>query len=96
MTHPTDSSPYDEEVDGLPVLADEIPAAPPARPGALSPAAVQTAAVVGAGVVAGAAVMAVAQRRRTKKLAKRQRRALGTVMGSRSFLVDVHVLGDRK
>lgn len=89
--------PYDEELDGIPVLAEE--AQPPralARAGALSPAVVQTAAVVGAGVVAGAAVMAVAQRRRTKKLARRQRRALGKVLGTRSFLVDVHVLGDRK
>jgi hypothetical protein len=40
--------------------------------------------------------MAVVQRRRTKKLARRQRRALGAVLGTRSFLVDVHMLGDRK
>lgn len=89
--------PYDEELDAVPVVARPAPTPEPTRaPGALSPATVQAVAVVGAGIVAGATVMAVARRRRTRKLARRQRRALGTVVGSRSFLVDVHVLGDRR
>ncbi len=94
-----DQSVYEDEVlDGVPVLRDAT-----ARPieslrasGALSPAIVQTAAIVGASVVAGAATVAMAQRRRTRRVARRRRRMIGQVLASRSFLVDVHVLGDRK
>jgi hypothetical protein len=87
-----------EVLSGVPVLAGpEASYVEPARaPGALSPAVVQTAAVVGAGAVAGAAVVALVRRRRVKKAAKRRRRVLAPVLASRSFLVDVHVLGARK
>jgi hypothetical protein len=64
-------------------------------PGALSPAVVQTVAVVGASMVAGAATVAIVGRRRTRRLARRRRRMLAPVLVSRSFLVDVHVLGER-
>ena len=64
-------------------------------PGTLSPAVVQTVALVGASVVAGAATVAMAQRRRTRRIARRRRRMFGPVLASRSFLVDVHVLGER-
>jgi hypothetical protein len=56
---------------------------------------VQTVALVGASVVAGAATVAMAQRRRTRRVARRRRRMIGQVLASRSFLVDVHVLGER-
>jgi hypothetical protein len=86
-----------EVLDGVPVLRDVT-----ARPieslraaGALSPAVVQTVALVGASVVAGAATVAMAQRRRTRRVARRRRRMIGQVLASRSFLVDVHVLGER-
>jgi hypothetical protein len=86
-----------EVLDGVPVLRGVT-----ARPieslravGALSPAIVQTAALVGASVVAGAATVAMAQRRRTRRVARRRRRMIGQVLVSRSFLVDVHVLGER-
>ena len=86
-----------EVLDGVPVLRGVT-----ARPiealravGALSPAVVQTAALVGASVVAGAATVAMAQRRRTRRVARRRRRMIGPVLVSRSFLVDVHVLGER-
>ncbi len=95
-----DQSVYEDEhevLDGVPVLRDVT-----ARPleslraaGALSPAVVQTAALVGASVVAGAAAVAMAQRRHTRRVARRRRRMLGQVLASRSFLVDVHVLGER-
>lgn len=87
-----------EVLDGVPVLAGDEPGgvAPRTAPGALAPLAVQTVAVVGAGVVAGAAAVAIVQRRRARKLARRRRRMLGPVLASRSFLVDVHVLGERK
>ena len=93
-----DQAVYEDEVlDGVPVLSGAT-----ARPieslraqGALSPALVQAAAIVGAGVVAGAATVAMAQRRRTHRVARRRRRIVGPVLASRSFLVDVHVLGER-
>jgi hypothetical protein len=103
MNHPRpqlfDQSVYEDEVlDGVPVLREAAgprPIATVRAPGALTPAIVQTAAIVGAGVVAGAATVALAQRRRTRRVARRRRRMFGQVLVSRSFLVDVHVLGER-
>jgi hypothetical protein len=86
-----------EVLDGVPVLSENGHHVEPLRPaGMLTPAVVQTAAVVGASVVAGAAAVAIVHRRRARRLARRRRRMLGPVLASRSFLVDVHVLGDRK
>ncbi len=86
-----------EVIDGVPVLAEEIGEVPQQRPpGALSPAAVQTAAVVGASVMAGAAAVAIVHRRRARRVARKRRRMLAPVLASRSFLVDVHMLGERK
>ena len=86
-----------EVLDGVPVLSENGHHVEPLRPpGMLTPAVVQTAAVVGAGVVAGAAAVAIVHRRKARRLARRRRRMLGPVLASRSFLVDVHVLGDRK
>ncbi|HEV2943656.1 MAG TPA: hypothetical protein VGX26_00885 [Solirubrobacteraceae bacterium] len=111
-----------EEVDALPVLADE-PAvletsAARALPGdrgtgrAVVPAA-QAAAVAAGGFVAGAAVVGLVNRRRHRRvraLAKRGRAGrrlsrdarsggkageLLQIVGSRSLLVDVHLLGGR-
>ena len=47
------------------------------------------------GMAAGMATVAVVQRRTARKAAKRRRKVLSNVVASRSFLVDVHVLGDR-
>ena len=86
-----------EVLDGVPVLSENGHHVEPLRPpGALTPAVVQTAAVVGASVMAGAAAVAIVHRRKARRLARRRRRMLGPVLASRSFLVDVHVLGDRK
>lgn len=83
-----------EVLDGVPVLAGaEARPLEPTR--GLSPGVVQTVAVMGAGVVAGAATVAIAQRRRNRRLAGRRRRVLAPVLASRSFVVDVHVLGER-
>jgi hypothetical protein len=85
-----------EVIDAMPILSENGRHVEPLRPaGMLTPAAVQTAAVVGASVVAGAAAVAIVHRRKARRLARR-RRMLGPVLASRSFLVDVHVLGDRK
>ncbi len=88
----------EEVLSGTPVLAGaEARYVEPTRPaGALSTVVVQTAAVVGASAVAGATVVALVRRRRVRRLAKRRRRVLAPVLASRSFLVDVHVLGPRK
>ena len=85
-----------EEVDAVAVLTEEPRAVEPVRSAALAPVAVQTAAVVGASMVAGAAAVALAHRRKTRRIARRRRKALAPVLASRSFLVDVHVLGERK
>jgi hypothetical protein len=93
-----------EVVDALPVpegaSAHAVPAAgpPPSRGGVLvsaGPVAVQAAAVAVTGFAAGAATVAVVRRHRAKKAVRRRRKdrkALGEVRASRSFLVDIHLL----
>ncbi len=84
----------EEIVDGLPVLA-EVRAIEPAR-GSL-PAA-QAAAAAATGFVAGAATLALVRRRTTRKMKRAQRNAprrpidMLPIVGSRTFLVDVHLL----
>lgn len=95
-----DQAAYEDEpevLEGVPVLraVSVRPIELLRTPGALSPAVVQTAALVGASVVAGAATVALAQRRRTRRIVRRRRRTFGPVLASRSFLVDVHMLGER-
>jgi hypothetical protein len=111
-----------EEVDALPVLAQEptvVASAPRPLPSEGGPGrtvvpAVQAAAVAAGGFVAGAAVVGLVHRRRRRRvpaLAKGRRagRRLGRggrddrsvsragellqIVGSRSLLVDVHLLG---
>jgi hypothetical protein len=110
-----------EEVDALPVLADEptviaSPAALPVQAGsgrAVVPA-VQAAAVAAGGFVAGAAVVGLVHRRRRRTMLAKGRRAgrlsrggrdgrsankageLLQIVGSRSLLVDVHLLGGER
>jgi hypothetical protein len=84
----------EEVVDGLPVLADVRtlePAPSPALP------AVQAAAAAATGFVAGAATIVLVRRRSARRLARanaNNRRALNglTIAGTRSFLVDVHLI----
>jgi hypothetical protein len=112
-----------EEIDALPVLADEpavlraypLPAAPATywRSTSVAIPAVQAAAAAAGGFVAGAAVVRLVNRRhRVSSLSSpRRRRTLGRgsrekraaskagelvqIVGSRSLLVDVHLLGGR-
>ena len=81
----------EETVEGIPVLAE-------VRPIERSPAnlpAVQAAAVAATGFVAGAATIALVKRRR---LARAQRSSprrpvdMLPIVGSRTFLVDVHLV----
>ncbi|MCW2968601.1 MAG: hypothetical protein JWM71_2373 [Solirubrobacteraceae bacterium] len=59
------------------------------------PPAAMAAGVAVTGVAAGMATVAVVRRRQVRKAAKQRRKTLGKVVASRSFLLDVHVLGDR-
>ena len=84
-----------EVVDGLPVVTDGgdvIEEGPIA--GALSVPSVQAAALAATGFVAGACTVAVVKRHRTKKAAKKRKKSgpLGEIVGSNSFLIDVHLL----
>jgi hypothetical protein len=94
-----------EVVDGLPVLADVRPIEPVRQ--APVAAVVQTAAVAATGFVAGAATAAVLGRHLGRRLGRSRNPALAApsrqrggelleVVATRSFLVDVHVLGRRE
>jgi hypothetical protein len=84
----------EETVDGLPVLAEVRPierASPASLP------AVQAAAAAATGFVAGAATLALVKRHAARKLARSRsapRRAVDMlpILGSRTFLVDVHLI----
>jgi hypothetical protein len=82
-----------EIVDGLPVLADVRPLEP-AQPAALP--AVQAAAAAATGFVAGAATIALVRRVSARRVARaRARRPAHSglpIIGTRSFLVDVHLI----
>ena len=54
--------------------------------------ATQAALVAAGGFAVGAVTVAAIKHHRSVKAAKRSRKALGQVVGSRRFLVDVHLL----
>jgi hypothetical protein len=56
--------------------------------------ATQAALVAAGGFAVGAVTVAAVKRHRSIKAAKRSRKALGQIVGSRRFLVDVHLLRD--
>jgi hypothetical protein len=90
------SAAEDEVLHGVVLNGASARRIEPVRPpGALSPALVQTAAIVGVSVAAGAATVAMVHRRKARRLVRRRRKVLAPVLASRSFLVDVHVLGER-
>jgi hypothetical protein len=84
-----------ETVDGLPVLADVRPVE---RASAAALPAVQAAAAAATGFVAGAATFALVRRHSARKLARAQRALprrpidMLPIAGSRTFLVDVHLI----
>jgi hypothetical protein len=86
----------EETVDGLPVLADVRPIEPAP---VVQLAAVHAAAAAATGFVAGAATLALVKRHSARKLARGgrggPRRAVDLlpVVGSRTFIVDVHLIG---
>ena len=94
-TEPDNPTPGEdvEIVDGQPVAATEpAPVPAPLRPAQVP--AVQAAALAATGFVAGAATVAVVARRRSRVTRRKRRRkgAFGEIVGSNSFLVDVHLI----
>jgi hypothetical protein len=85
----------EETVDGLPVLAEVRALEPTSQ---VSLPAVQAAAAAATGFVAGAAMLALVRRHSARKLARNRplatRRAVDMlpIVGSRTFLVDVHLI----
>ena len=88
-----EEQPREEEVvDGLPVLAADVRVIEPVAPAGVVPAR-QAAAIAATTFVAGAATVAIVNRRRAKPSRKRRKKgAIGEIVGSNSFLVDVHLL----
>ena len=79
-------------MDGLPVVAASVEVE---RASAGSVPARQAAALTATGFVAGVATAAVVSRRRSRGRIRRARRrngALGEILASNSFLIDVHLL----
>jgi hypothetical protein len=96
MTEDQERLPYEqeEEVDGLPVLAEVRPLQP-TLPAVLP--TVQAAAVAATGFVAGAATVALMMRRNARRLSRAQAAFRPSdafpITGSRTFLVHIHTLG---
>lgn len=80
-----------EVVDGEPVpAAGALERA--AAPGALEVSSRQVAVLAAGGFVAGVATVAVLGRRGAPRRRRRRKGALGQIVSTNSFLVDVHVL----
>jgi len=82
-----------EVLDGLPVVQGETRVLEHAAPAQLP--ARQAAALAATGFAAGAVTVAVVSRRRGPRPARRRRRkkgAIGEIVTSNSFLVDVHLI----
>jgi hypothetical protein len=91
-----------EEVDAIPVLAEDAGSLAPTvnGPGAGMVVAKQAAAVAATSFAAGVATVAVvrgARAVRSRRRARSRSRAqqLAPVLATRSFLIDVHLLGSR-
>jgi hypothetical protein len=88
-----------EEVDAVPVLAEQASAPVPQVTSAAGVVVAKQAAAVAAtsfaaGVVTVAAVRA-GRSVRAKRKARRRAKQLAPVLATRSFLIDVHLLGTR-
>jgi hypothetical protein len=83
-----------EVVDGLPVPAEpSVVETPSGSPGAVVPAR-QAAALAATGFVAGVTTVAVVRGARSRRAARKRKKrgALGEIVSSNSFLIDVHLL----
>jgi hypothetical protein len=96
----------EDDADWLPVISEDVATPTRAASGAqlevAAPRPLQTVAVAAGGFVAGMAAVSLVHRRRRRRAARRVRRGasgpvgeLVQIVGSRSLLVDVHLLGGR-
>jgi hypothetical protein len=83
-----------EEVDAVPVLGEAGKTLEPARPPG-QVVARQAAAVAATSFAAGVATVALARATKVRRARRRARRQMAPIVASRSFLVDVHLLGPR-
>ena len=86
-----------EEVDAVPVLADEARALQRSEP-AGAVVVKQAAAVAATSFAAGVVTVAAVRGARAVRARRRSRRKggqLAPVLATRSFLIDVHLLGSR-
>jgi hypothetical protein len=87
-----------EEVDAVPVLADEARALQRVDPSAGIVVVKQAAAVAATSFAAGVVTVAAVRGMRAVSARRRSRRKAGQlapVLATRSFLIDVHLLGSR-
>jgi hypothetical protein len=84
-----------EEVDGVPVLADDARALQRADASTGVVVAKQAAAVAATSFAAGVATVAVVRGARAVRARRRKANQLAPVLATRSFLIDVHLLGSR-
>jgi hypothetical protein len=82
-----------EEVDAVPVVAADT-RLEPVRP-AGQVVVRQAAAVAATSFAAGVATVALARATKVRRARRRARRTMAPIVASRSFLVDVHLLGPR-
>jgi len=84
-----------EVVDGLPVVAgpSDVQDQAPAAGAAVVPAR-QAAALAATGFVAGVTTAAVVRGARARRAARKKKKssAIGEIVSSNSFLIDVHLL----
>jgi hypothetical protein len=88
-----------EEVDAVPVLADEARALQRTDAAAGVVVVKQAAAVAATSFAAGVVTVAVVRAGRSmraKRKARRRASHLAPVLATRSFLIDVHLLGTRE
>ena len=87
-----------EEVDAVPVLADEARALQRADAPAGAVVVKQAAAVAATSFAAGVVTVAAlrgAKAVRSRRRSRRRANQLAPVLATRSFLIDVHLLGSR-
>jgi len=83
-----------EEVDAVPVLSETGAALEPRRP-AGQVVVRQAAAVAATSFAAGVVTVALARAHRIRRARRRSQHGMAPIVASRSFLVDVHLLGPR-
>jgi|1185.fasta_scaffold406962_2 hypothetical protein len=83
-----------EEVDAVPVLSEAGTTIEPRR-AAGQVVVRQAAAVAATSFAAGVVTVALARATKVRRARRRARRTMAPIVASRSFLVDVHLLGPR-